>query len=265
MSQATDYLEGKLLDHICGLATYSPLANLYLGYMTAIADGETASLTEVSSGAYGRATIVNDGTSWSRTGQIVKNINIIPFAAASAPQGTVTHWGLWDASSAGNLLIYGTLPASQAIGTGATPRVAAEKLQITFAFRSNYLAGEMLDHFFGIDAGYTPPTDVDIALYTAAPTDAGGGTEVSSSGTDYAREEIPNDASSWTRTANVVENDNDIDWLEAAAAYGIVTAQAAFEAGTSNMMWWKNLEVSQNIGIGSQFGFTPGQYRIQLN
>lgn len=264
MSQATNYLEGKLLDHICGLASYTAPATLYLCKFTAMADGEVPTFTEVAGGSYARAALTNDGSLFTRTGTVIKNDGIIPFAAASAPWGSLTHWGLADHPTAGNLLIYGELTDPISVLMGATYRVAAEQLAITFNFRSNYLGAAMIDHVFGITP-YTAPADLDIALYTAAPTDAGGGTEVATGATDYDRVEIPNDASSWTRTLNEVVNDNDIEWLEAAAAYGTVQAQAAFEAGTSNMMWWKNLAVNQPIGLGSMFAFTPGQYRVSLN
>lgn len=264
MSQATDYFEGKLLDHICGLAAYTAPATLYLGMATAMADGEVPTLTEVAGGSYARAALTNDGTLFTRTGTIIKNDGIIPFAAASASWGSLTHWFLADHPTAGNLLIYGPLAAAISVLTGATFRIAAEQLAISFNFRSNYLGAAMLDHFFG-GTPYVAPADIDIALYTSPPTDAGGGTEVATGATDYDRKEIPNDATSWTRTANEVVNDNDIEWLEAAAAYGTVQAQAAFEAGTSNMMWWKNLAVNQPIGLGSMFAFTPGQYRVSLD
>ena len=49
--------------------------------------------------------------------------------------------------------------------------------------KSDYLENEILDHVLG-GADYSRPATVYIALYTAAPTDAGGGTEVT--GGSYA-------------------------------------------------------------------------------
>ena len=50
---------------------------------------------------------------------------------------------------------------------------------------SDYLEDKVLDHVFGGTA-YTAPTTLYVALYTVAPTDTGGGTEVS--GGAYARQ-----------------------------------------------------------------------------
>ena len=52
---------------------------------------------------------------------------------------------------------------------------------------SDYTELEILDHIFG-GAAYTSPTNVYLALYTVAPTDSGGGTEVSGNG--YARQQM---------------------------------------------------------------------------
>ncbi len=42
---------------------------------------------------------------------------------------------------------------------------------------SDYLEDKVLDHVFGGNA-YTAPATLYVALYTVAPTDTGGGTEV---------------------------------------------------------------------------------------
>jgi hypothetical protein len=52
---------------------------------------------------------------------------------------------------------------------------------------SDYLEDKVLDHVFGGNA-YTAPTTLYVALYTVAPTDTGGGTEVS--GGAYARQSV---------------------------------------------------------------------------
>jgi hypothetical protein len=52
---------------------------------------------------------------------------------------------------------------------------------------SDYLEAKLLDHTFR-NTAYTPPATVYLALYTANPTDAGGGTEVT--GGSYARQAV---------------------------------------------------------------------------
>ena len=52
---------------------------------------------------------------------------------------------------------------------------------------SDYLEDKVLDHVFGGTA-YTAPATLYVALYTVAPDDTGGGTEVTTTGTAYARQ-----------------------------------------------------------------------------
>lgn len=59
---------------------------------------------------------------------------------------------------------------------------------------SNYLENALLDHALG-GGNYTRPATVYIALFTVAPSDAGGGTEVS--GNNYSRAAVTNDATNF--------------------------------------------------------------------
>ena len=55
----------------------------------------------------------------------------IEFPTATASFGTVSHVGIFDASTSGNLLAYAALTASKAIDTGDVFRVPAGDLDIT--------------------------------------------------------------------------------------------------------------------------------------
>jgi hypothetical protein len=65
---------------------------------------------------------------------VTTNANAITFAAPTANWGTVTHFGIYDATSAGNLLVWGALTASRVISNGdAAPSFAPGALSVTFA------------------------------------------------------------------------------------------------------------------------------------
>lgn len=265
MSQATDFLESELLDHIFGIGAYTAPATMYLALFTAMSSGETPTATEVTGGSYARLAITNDATSWSRTSNVVTNDNLLEFVTASANWGDASHWALFDASSGGNMLIYGAFSSAITINNGSTLRVAAGQLSITYNAKSTYAAGKLLDHLFGI-ASWSVPATQYIGLFTATPTDAGGGTEVSTSGTDYAREAVTNDATGWSRTTNTVTNDNDIEWAEATASYGTVVAVASFDASSAgNMLWWATKTPSETVGTGSIFAFASGALSYSLD
>ena len=125
---------------------------------------------------------------------------------------------------------------------------------------SDYLENELLDHVLKTTA-YTVPTNLYVALYTAAPTDAGGGTEVS--GGSYARK-LHNayDASSGGAT----ENTGVITFATATASWGTVLAFAIFDEITGgNMLMWGDLTASKAVDSGDTAEFADGALDITLD
>ena len=115
---ASDYLEEKILDHVFRLATFTAPTSLYVALFTA-APSDSGGGTEVSGNAYARVQVTNDNTTWSRTNSTVSNIIAITFAAPSpSTWGTVTHYGVFDAASAGNLIDWGALTNSRSTSVG---------------------------------------------------------------------------------------------------------------------------------------------------
>ena len=89
---------------------------------------EDASGTEVSASgtAYARRTVA-----FTVSGNLATNSAAVEFPTATASFGTVTHIGVFDASTSGNLIAYSALSASKAISTGDVFRVPAGDLDIT--------------------------------------------------------------------------------------------------------------------------------------
>lgn len=126
----SDYLEAKLLDHVLGNTAYTAPATVYIALFTA-APSDTGGGTEVpTSGGtlYARVAVTNNATNWpnaSGTSPTVKsNGTTFTFPTAGADWGTVTSVGIFDASSAGNLLYWATLTASKTVSSGDTASFA---------------------------------------------------------------------------------------------------------------------------------------------
>lgn len=136
MSAMTDYLEVELRKHIFRTGSFTKPANLAIGLFTA-APGEAGGGTEVSGGAYARVGLDPLDANWTApdsTGGLTDNAVAITFPAPTANWGVVTHWGIFDADTAGNLLIYGALAQSKTINNGdAAPNFPIGALDITFA------------------------------------------------------------------------------------------------------------------------------------
>ena len=125
---------------------------------------------------------------------------------------------------------------------------------------SNFLETEILDHVFGA-AAYTAPGTMYLALYTSAPGEAGGGTEVSASGTAYARQSV-----AFTVSGNTASNTGAVEYPTATDDFGTVTHVGMMDALTSgNLMAYATLTSSKTIATGDVFRVPAGDLDITLD
>ena len=125
---------------------------------------------------------------------------------------------------------------------------------------TNFLETEILDHVFAGSA-YTAPATLYLALYTAAPGETGGGTEVSTSGTAYARQTV-----AFTTTGNTTSNTAAVEYPTATASFGTVTHVGVFDASTAgNLMAYASLSSSKTIDTGDVFRVPTGDLDITLD
>lgn len=109
----TNYLEHATLDLMFGATAFTPSGNLYVGLSTTTPAEDGSSFTEPSSASgYNRAIISNTKSvisGWSTASQLstsgeVHNMGTISFGSASGNWGTITHAGVWNSLTNGNLL-----------------------------------------------------------------------------------------------------------------------------------------------------------------
>lgn len=139
MAAMTDFLENKIIDWLfraqaIGITGASAAAGtgpttLYVGLFTAN-PSDTGGGTEVTGGSYARVAVTSSLINWagtqaaasttasSGTGGTTSNNAAITFPTPSANWGTVTGFGIFDASTAGNLLIYAALTTSKTVNNG---------------------------------------------------------------------------------------------------------------------------------------------------
>lgn len=122
---------------------------------------------------------------------------------------------------------------------------------------SNYLENKIIDHFLGTTA-YTMPTTVYVGLYTVAPTDAGGGTQVT--GGSYARQVATFSASSSGATSNT----SNIDFTGMPAATTV--AIGIFDAITSgNLLLYGTLTTNKTTDAGDTLRIATGDLDISID
>lgn len=120
--------------------------------------------------------------------------------------------------------------------------------------KSDYLENAFLDHLYG-GTTLTPPATIYIALFTVAPTDSGGGTEVF--GGSYVRKAVTNNT---TNFPNAVSGSKSLHiaqtFVTATGSWGTVVAFAYFDASTAgNMLHYGDLTASKTIGSGDSATF----------
>lgn len=140
MTAMSDYLENKVVDYILRAQAFTAPATTYVALLTA-APSDTGGGTEVTGGSYARVAVTSGLTQWAGTqaaasttastgtSGTVSNNATITFPAPTANWGVCTHFAIYDASSAGNLLIWSALTTSKTINNGdAAPSFAAAAL-----------------------------------------------------------------------------------------------------------------------------------------
>lgn len=142
MGAKSDYLENKLIDFIFRGVAFTAPATVYIGLLTS-APSDAGGGVEVSGGAYARVAVASSLANWagtqaagstvasSGTSGTTSNNAAITFPAPTANWGVVTHFGVYDAATAGNLLYWAALTTAKTINSGdAAPSFAAGSLTI---------------------------------------------------------------------------------------------------------------------------------------
>lgn len=122
------FLADAVLDHIFKNTAYDTTANIHISLSKANPGDAAAGMDEPSGGNYAR---VNHDVYDVSSAGATENDGAITFPQASTAWGTVTHFAMFDASSAGNLLFYGELDNARAIGQNDTPSFGSGALDVT--------------------------------------------------------------------------------------------------------------------------------------
>jgi hypothetical protein len=122
---------------------------------------------------------------------------------------------------------------------------------------STYTDNKLLDHLLG-SSTYAKPASKYLALFVGDPM--GGGAEVSTSGTGYARQ-----SSAFTVASNVATNTASVEFPAATASWGTLTHAAIYDAATGgNMLVSAPLTLSKAIATGDVFRITASNYSVTL-
>jgi hypothetical protein len=130
MANMSDYLETQLAQSLFGTTDYTWPTNIYLALFTSVPTDTGG--TEVSGGSYARVNITALGA-WTIANGQASNAVAHAFPTPTATWGTIQGFGIYDASTSGNLLIYGSLSVARTVSLGdGPPQFSAGSLVVTF-------------------------------------------------------------------------------------------------------------------------------------
>jgi hypothetical protein len=126
------YLANKALDRLLSAAAYTPDATLYVALFTVLPTAAGTGGTEVTGGSYARGAVTNDATNFpAASGGAKSNGTVITFPAATADWGTIVGFGIYDASTVGNLLYFSALTTAREVLNLDTFKFPAGSLTFT--------------------------------------------------------------------------------------------------------------------------------------
>ena len=127
MSAISNYLENALLNATLRNTSYTSVAIVYAALFTSDpTDAGTG--TECSGTGYARKAITLAAPSGGVT---TNSAAACEFAQATGDWGTITHFGIFDALTTGNLLYYGALTTSKVIESGDVFKFSTSSVSVT--------------------------------------------------------------------------------------------------------------------------------------
>lgn len=261
MSVMTNYFETAILNTMRNITATAPSAVYVALFLSDPTESGTAG-TEVTYQGYARQAVTFTTPSSSGTTITCSNSDQIVFPTPNSAAGTVTHIGIMDAPSGGNMLVYKSLNDPITLTSETAPRFNVGEISLSLSggnldptFKTkilNYLRGTSI-------SGFSPY----LALYAGDPQS--GGSELS--GTGYARMELVFDTPEEQISGQMQSaNTNATQTSPASSNWGnwsfgvIMDAQAA-----GNRVWYKENAGTYTMNNGAQAYITAGAVTIALN
>src|SRR5688572_26617117 len=136
MANASDYLEVELRKHLFRTGSFTKPTVLGVALFT-VTPSDSGGGTEVTGGSYARVDVPPLDANWSgasATNGLTDNVAAITFPVPTANWGVVVAFGIFDATSGGNLLVWGPITPNKTINNGdPAPAFAIGALDVTIA------------------------------------------------------------------------------------------------------------------------------------
>jgi hypothetical protein len=263
MARISNYLEQAIMNLLISGTAYTPPTTVYCGLFTAFteaADGDTFTEVSTTGTGYSRQATTFAAPSAGAT----SNSNVLTFDNTGGTDfGSVSHFGIFDASTSGNLLYWGTIVSGpKTIASGGNMAVAAGELDIAIAAPvMPTFANNILNHSLRNTSSLSQITPV-IGLLTAF-TNESTYTENNDAGlVNGTRRALGGSAPSAGQTSNSAI----INWGNASGAV-TVTHAAVFNggaAGSGGTPFWVGA-MAASVSAGSLLRLNATSFTIGLD
>lgn len=262
---ATDYFENKMLGLLNGQTIQTPktegVPKVYLAMFMSDPGDTGDEGYEVSYTGYGRQEITFSNPSEYGTGLAIENINQINFAESPINIGNVTHIGVMDSLSGGNMLLYGQLDTALNIQQGVTPIFRAGAVKwIWTGNLGRYYREKIMNVFRGFDCeGFDPY----IGFCNGDPQ--GAGSEFSG----YGYQRIPLIMSVPAQQPNgtaMCQNATELISNEATGNWGTMSYVCIYDQEANGQLYAViPLQTSFVVSAQTSVGFHIGSLRFSVN
>ena len=130
MAALSDHAEALLLDWLMTNGSATRPTAWYVALYTA-APSDSGGGTEVSGNGYAREAVTFAAA--TSPGGTTSNTGAVSFTASGGDWGSITHIGIHDAVSGGNLLWHGAMTASKTVNDGDTLEFSIGNIDLTIA------------------------------------------------------------------------------------------------------------------------------------
>lgn len=285
MSNWANAGENLIADFFRGQGLSALPSDFFVGLASAATD---SAFTELSGTGYARQPYTRSLGNWAGTqgsGSVLASIgsshqtsnnNVIPYGTSGAAWGTANFITIHSALTGGSLLSFHPITPI-VIGSGVPVSIAAGLIVCLISSTpgaSDYLVNNFIDIWFRAQA-FTFPTNGFFALFTTAPSDAGGGVEVNVG--DYSRPSIPfsllgfsgtqsaGSVVASTGTGGVISNNLAISFSQPTAPQGTIVAEGVYDAPIGgNLLWWNSIPSRSILAGSSPQTHAPATWSITI-
>lgn len=224
---ATNYLETILLNVLKGVSATAPVKVYLALYFNSPTETGTSG-TEISYSGYARQEMQFSAPAAINGGIGIQNLSDVTFPVTPSALGTITHIGILDSLTGGNMLVYGEFTESITVSANEAPVIVAGEAQWwLIGHMSNAYKAKALNFLRGTNLSGKNPY---LSLFNGNPESAGS--ELNGGG--YARVLLTFGAPTEQASGNMqIANSLSASTARATTAWGTWTYTVIYDAASS--------------------------------